>query len=56
MSGRVPRPSTEPAPAVFNRRMFLGAGAVVLGAGALAACGGSSVVLRRRRQQRAGRR
>jgi multiple sugar transport system substrate-binding protein len=27
---------------VFNRRIFLGAGAVVLGAGALAACGGSS--------------
>jgi multiple sugar transport system substrate-binding protein len=44
MGARTSRPSSEPAAAapVFNRRLFLGAGVVALGAAGLAACGGSS--------------
>jgi multiple sugar transport system substrate-binding protein len=44
MGKRVPGQSGEPVlpAAVFNRRVFLGAGAVTLGAVGLAACGGSS--------------
>jgi multiple sugar transport system substrate-binding protein len=43
MGVRTSRPSSEPAAApMFNRRLFLGAGVVALGAAGLAACGGSS--------------
>jgi multiple sugar transport system substrate-binding protein len=44
MVKRVPDGSTEPVlpAAVFNRRLFLGAGVAALGAVGLAACGGSS--------------
>jgi multiple sugar transport system substrate-binding protein len=44
MASRVPDGSSEPVlpAAVFNRRLFLGAGVAALGAVGLAACGGSS--------------
>jgi multiple sugar transport system substrate-binding protein len=44
MAQRVPDGSSEPVlpAAVFNRRLFLGAGVAALGAVGLAACGGSS--------------
>jgi multiple sugar transport system substrate-binding protein len=44
MAKRVPDGSSEPVlpAAVFNRRLFLGAGVAALGAVGLAACGGSS--------------
>jgi multiple sugar transport system substrate-binding protein len=44
MAQRVPDGSNEPVlpAAVFNRRLFLGAGVAALGAVGLAACGGSS--------------